>query len=130
MEGGRHFSRVPFRIEAEVRSDNGTFFGEVRNLSLKGAYIAVPDSHPVGEEVDIRIYLAQDEPGFMIEVEGHVVRTDQGGIAVDFSKVGLSSFTHLRHLVALNSGDDDAVIDELTHFLEERTREEEGPEKA
>jgi hypothetical protein len=126
MDDGRHFSRVPFRIEAEVQSEGGTFQGEVKNLSLKGALIAVPDSHPVGEAVDVKIYLAEDEPDVVIEVEGKVVRADQEGIAVLFTKVELSSFIHLRNLVALNIGDGDAVMNELSHFLEERLREEDA----
>jgi hypothetical protein len=40
--------------------------------------------------------------------------------------VELSSFIHLRNLVALNIGDGDAVMNELSHFLEERLREEDA----
>jgi hypothetical protein len=118
MADGRHFSRVPFRIEAQVQSDHGTFYGEVKNLSLKGMYVAVPESHPVGEAVDIKIYLAHDNPVVMIEVQGEVVRTDSEGIAVRFTKVDLESFTHLRNVVSLNTGDADAVMDELLHYCD------------
>jgi hypothetical protein len=116
MSSDRRFSRVPFRIEAEIQSDNGTFYGDVRNLSLKGMFVAVPESHPVGEVVDIKIFLAHDDPVVMIEVVGEVVRTDSEGIAVKFTRVDLDSFTHLRKVVSLNTGDDDAVMDELLHY--------------
>lgn len=119
MASDRRFSRVPFRIEAEVQSDHGIFYGDVRNLSIKGAFITAPESHPLGERVDIKMYLAHDEPVVMIEALGEVVRTDSEGIGVRFTKVDLASFTHLRNVVALNSGDGDAVMDELLHYSDE-----------
>jgi hypothetical protein len=118
MNSDRRFSRVPFRIEAEIQSDNGIFYGDVRNLSLKGMLVAVPESHPVGEVVDIKIFLAHDDPMVMIEVVGEVVRADAEGIAVKFTRVDLDSFTHLRNVVSLNSGNDDAVMDELLHYAD------------
>lgn len=122
MTNERRFSRVPFRIEAEVQSDHGIFYGDVRNLSLKGAFITVPESHPLGEKVDIKIFLAHDDPVVMIEVLGEVVRADPEGIAVRFTRVDLDSFTHLRNVVALNSGDDDAVMDELLHYGDDASK--------
>lgn len=119
----RKFSRVPFKIEAEVQSDKGIFYGDIRNLSLNGAFIAIPESLPVGEYVDLKVFLSQDKPVIAIDLEGYVVRTDPEGIAVKFSKVDLDSFTHLRNVIALNSGNGDQVMTELLHYIEERIQE-------
>jgi hypothetical protein len=49
--------RVPIRLDAVVHSEGGERSGCIRNLSLGGAYVAVPDPPGVGSEVAIDLGL-------------------------------------------------------------------------
>lgn len=121
-EEKRAFSRVPFKTDAVVRFQNEVIAGEVENLSLAGAFIKTSAVVPLGEVVDIRIFLAGTSSELSLNVKGDVVRHDSQGMAVRFTEMDLDSFVHLRNIVAYNSTDIVLVEKEFEKFLRGRKR--------
>jgi hypothetical protein len=108
----RKFSRVEFKIVATVKHGQRQFVGAVNNLSLSGIFLVTDQRIPIGEIVAILIAL-DDQPENSVEMTGKVARVTEGGIAFNFDKIDYDSFIHLKNLVALNSGDEGKIQDEM-----------------
>jgi hypothetical protein len=66
-----------------------------------------------GELLDITISLTGDTSSLSISVKGSVVRIDQDGVALEFEKIDLDSFVHLKNIVAYNDGDEKKIMEEF-----------------
>ncbi len=122
----RELTRVSFNIEATVKYQKRTFRGKVENLSLKGMFIQTNEKIDPQNKIDITIHLAGESSELEINLIGIVVRETPGGIGVQFEKVDLDSFIHLRSIVSYNSGDDDRIMDEFFTFINNRIKEEQN----
>jgi hypothetical protein len=111
----RNFSRVIFNTNATVTKDNLSFTGEVKNLSLKGIYISTKDisSLCLKDLVHINFNLLGTTSKISLSLEGIVKHIDQNGIGVEFTTLDLDSFSHLKYIVAYNSGEYDAILEEF-----------------
>src|SRR5512137_1868711 len=103
----RQFSRVDFTVKALVTADTTVFRGEVDNLSLHGIFIKTDQQLPLGSAAEITIGLAEVEPEIVIHVTGTVARHTPDGIAFEFGKIDVDSFTHLRSIISYREGDAD-----------------------
>jgi len=108
----RKFSRVEFKIVATVKHGQRQFVGAVSNLSLSGIFLVTDQCLPVGEVAAILIAL-DDQPENSVEMTGKVARVTEEGIAFNFDKIDYDSFIHLKNIVALNSGDESKIQDEM-----------------
>ncbi len=108
----RKYRRVPFHAEAVIRDGEATITGTVDNLSMKGMLLCNPQANVTGNVLDIRIVLSGSTSELSINLKGKAIRQTDKGIAVEFGEMGLDSFTHLRNVIAYNSGDADAVAEE------------------
>lgn len=124
MVNNRSFSRVNFTIDALVTQAEKTIKGEVRNISLQGLYIETHEKLSADLPVDISIQLAGTTPEVAINAAGTVVRTDEKGIGIRFSKIDVDSFAHLRNVVSYQCGDGDKVMEEFFKFLDGQGRNE------
>jgi hypothetical protein len=113
----RELIRVPFQIDATLLYQDLTIKGKIENLSLKGMFILIEGLFKLQDSVQIKIHLAGESSNLDINVTGIVVRKNEKGIGVQFEKVDLDSFIHLRNIVAYNSGDEDKVMDEFCNFI-------------
>ena len=110
----REFTRVSTKIRAEVTA---ILSGRTRDMSVKGFYLVCDRSLPVGTECLVAVYLGEPPGQVRIEMAGTVVRVDDTGMAIEFSKMDIDSFDHLRKLVLYNSTDTDQVEQELKGHL-------------
>jgi hypothetical protein len=122
LDGGknmekRELTRVAFDIEAIIKYQEHTFSGKVDNLSLKGMFIRTKEKIKLNDTIEIIIHLAGQTSDLEINLNGTVVRIIDEGVGVQFQKVDLDSFIHLRNIVAYNSGDEDKVMDEFFSFI-------------
>lgn len=108
----RKYRRVPFHAEAIVKDGKTTITGTVDNLSMKGMLLCNPQAGVTGNVLEIRIVLSGSTSELSIDVKGKAIRQTDKGIAVEFSEMGLDSFTHLRNVIAYNGGDADAIAEE------------------
>lgn len=113
----RRFSRVPFRIQAEITAGGQKFTGAVENLSLKGMYVKTEHAVDVGAPISIKIVLTGTQSNLMIDLKGKVVRQTDEGIGVYFDDMDLDSFIHLKNIVHYNSTDPEIIVNEFTRYL-------------
>jgi len=124
MTNTRKFSRVPFRVNATVRTANREFCGNVENLSMNGMFLDAGERLPEGELVEITIVLSGMSPELCVDFTGRVSRASEDGIAFTFEKIDLDSYTHLRNIIAYNSKDAEKVMEEIYHSIDEKLTEE------
>ena len=115
----RRFTRVDFTINALVQYGEHSFRGEVENVSLHGILIRTDQPMPLGTRADITICLSEMEPQILIQLSAVAVRTTENGIAFQFDRIDIDSFTHLRSIISYQKGDADAVMDEFSDFVEQ-----------
>jgi hypothetical protein len=113
----RELTRVAFDIEAIIKYQEHTFSGKIDNLSLKGMFIQTLEKIKLNDTIEISIHLAGQTSDLEINLNGIVVRLTDEGIGVQFQKIDLDSFIHLRNIVAYNSGDEDKIMDEFFTFI-------------
>ena len=118
----RELIRVPFQIDTTILFENQTFTGKIENLSLKGMFILTDGQFKLQDIIQITLHLAGESSDLEISVTGVIVRKTEKGIGVQFEKVDLDSFIHLRNIVAYNSGDEDKVMDEFCNFISHKAQ--------
>ncbi|WP_243372372.1 PilZ domain-containing protein [Geotalea sp. SG265] len=124
MVNHRNFSRVNFTIDVLVTQAGKTITGHMRNISLQGLYLETPEKLADDLPVDISVRLGGADPEFAINATGAIVRTDESGIAIKFSKIDADSFAHLRNVVSYQCGDGDKVMGEFFKYLDGQSRNE------
>jgi hypothetical protein len=116
----RHFSRIAFHRPADldVRVARGTC--EVLDVSFKGALVEVPYGFParVGQRCTLAIRL--DAGDTQIRMEGEVVHREGTQAGIRCVEIDLDSMSHLRRLVELNVGDEDALHREMSALVGRR----------
>jgi hypothetical protein len=108
----RENRRVPFQVMATVQTGQTSIKGMVDNLSMKGMFLTAGETLSGGGPLEISILLSGSSTVCSVELKGRVVRQTAAGVAIEFLEMDLDSFTHLRHIIALNSDDPDAAYEE------------------
>lgn len=103
-DSGRKFTRVAFETEVKVTSEDGVIASSrVRNISLGGIYIETREPFAVGAHCVVHIELIGPASRLGIQVEGDVVRVEEEGVALIFTKIESDSLIHLRHLIKIHA---------------------------
>ena len=114
----REFSRSHVALSAELRTPGGlVMVGSVRDVSMKGVWVAYEKALPRGTPVKVTLLLNDGEGKHRIRTQGHVVRADINGVAVEFDEVDAESLKDLKRLVLYNAEDTDQVEDEFDSHL-------------
>jgi hypothetical protein len=124
MTNTRRFSRVPFRVNATVKTADRQFYGNVENLSMNGMFLYTVERLPEGEPVEITIVLSGTSPELFVGFTGRVSREAENGIGFSFEKIDLDSYTHLKNIIAYNCEDAEKVMEEIYHSIDEKFTEE------
>lgn len=116
----RRFSRITFHRPAELDVRIARATCEVVDVSLKGALVEVPVAFRthVGEKCTLTIRLDAGEA--VIRMEGEIVHREGTLVGVRCLEIDLDSISHLRRLVELNLGDDEALHRELSALVRSR----------
>ena len=112
----RLFFRAPFQSIVQVADATGTWQGELRDISLKGALLNMSRdwSGVLGTKCQLRLELGQ---GVSILMHATVAHLEGTRIGVRCNNLSLDSISHLRRLVELNSGDPGLLERELPALL-------------
>lgn len=110
----RKFTRVPFRVQAEMTFNKVLYAAEeLSNLSIGGCLLKInEDLEPEGD-CRIRIFLTGVSPEQSVEVNGKIVRYKNGYVAVKFTNIDPDSLFHLQNIILYNSADPDEVEQEI-----------------
>lgn len=99
----REFTRVPIKVEAEIRANGQTLFcHETRDVSMNGLFMTSDKPFERGTHGDISLIL---EGGMRIEVKGVVEHSSPKGMGIRFTEIGLDSYSYLQNLIMYNSPD-------------------------
>lgn len=112
MDNQRRHSRAEAGFEADVMVAGNAYPVITRNLSMKGVLATANAGIESGKDCTIRILLA---PAIKIEVDGTIIRADEGGTAVEFRSMDDDSFSLLHRLMQWNAEDADIIDEELRH---------------
>jgi hypothetical protein len=113
-EDSRRFSRIPFKVKAQLRVDDQIHnVAELSNLSVGGCLLPLSLDLPPGTPCQLKIILegTTDETG--VHVEGEVVRAIPDGLALKFVRIDPESLFHLRNIILYNAPDADSVEQEI-----------------
>ena len=124
----RKFTRTPFEMEIRVITDDRIVVSHrLRDISLGGAYIEVDQPLEEGASCILSIDLIGPRSLLRIEIEGEVVRVEDDGMAVTFTRIDLDSLVHLRHLIKVHSQDPDTIDYEFSSTLLAVEESEDSP---
>jgi hypothetical protein len=114
----REFTRVPFRTEVKLTAANKTIVSnKLQNISLGGAFISCEECFPPGTMCLLEIKLTGPASLLKIGVEAKVVRAEENGMGVRFSRMDVDSLIHLSHIVKIESEDPKEVDLEYSQKL-------------
>jgi hypothetical protein len=113
MAQKRKTTRVLFEAKAELRHQGRIITGQVRNLSMKGMLLNTTEQIDPGAQAAITISLSGTSSELSLTINGHVVRMEPSGMAIEFETMDLDTFVHLRSIVAYNEGDENKIMDEF-----------------
>jgi len=121
----REFTRVTRSIDATLNSGGRVLTGQVRDISLKGAFVLCDPALAVGTECQVVVQVGPtDAPEWRVEAMGSVARCTPDGLAVQFHDlIGLESYWNLRTLILFNSADPERAEEELASHLGLRPRD-------
>ncbi len=113
--------RVIFRSSVSVTEVDGAgrkgrtvASDETRDISLKGVYVPTEEPLEPGIECLVELRLMGESSELTLRIQGQVVRTDDSGMAVTFSKMDIDALIHLKNILYYNSGDPERIDAELS----------------
>ncbi len=110
----REFTRVQVPLKGDIHFGDVAKKGlAIRNLSLKGLFLVGGPGFPKGAECDLVIRLEGASPAVEVRVRGRVARSTAAGMGIEFLRVGLDGFEHLKNLVRYNSEQVEQVEEEF-----------------
>ncbi len=114
----REFSRVPFRMVAELKTgDHELIDAGIRDVSMSGVFLECDLDIPEDADCEICLRLEGVEPPIEITLQGLVQRVVEGGIGIKFNQIPLESYEHLNHIVQLNSKNPNKSEDEIIKHI-------------
>jgi hypothetical protein len=116
----RKFTRIPFHTKITITAGENTYISNrLRDISLGGAFIILESVLPQATACSLDIDLIGPASLLRIQVEGEVVRAQENGIAVKFTRIDLDSLLHLRHMIKVFTQDPELIQHEfVTNLLE------------
>ncbi len=113
--------RVIFRSSVSVtevdeagRKGRTVVSEETRDISLKGVYVPTDEPLDPGTECLVELRLLGESSELILRMHGQVVRTDDSGMAVTFSRMDIDALIHLKNILYYNSGDPERIDAELS----------------
>jgi hypothetical protein len=112
----RGFIRVPFHTEVEVRAGDRILRSNTEiNVSMSGLRMSSADAPPApGVPCRVSIMLSSFESKLLIEADGKIVRSEPSSLAVEFTRLDLDSYHHLRQLILNNTDDPEKAEQEFS----------------
>ncbi len=106
----RRRTRAPVHFDVTAQVGREAFSLETENISLSGLLCRPDERIKVGEDMGIRIVLS---PEAVIMARATVIRSDDQGVAIAFTRMDEDGFFHLKRIVQYNTDDADLIEKEL-----------------
>ena len=110
----RRYIRFPYKMKTELIVRNKRYESdEIINLSIGGCLLPINADLESGSPCTLRIILQQTGNEPTVTVEGSIVRSDKGSVAVKFVSIDPENLDHLQNIARYNSPDPDQVEKEI-----------------
>ena len=110
----RRFTRFTLNMNAELSVNKVSYNADtVSNLSIGGCLLPIHADLKPDAPCTLTIYLGMSESEVTIKVEGIIIRSRDGYVAVKFTGIDPDSLFHLQMLARYNSSDIEKVEDEI-----------------
>ncbi len=110
----RRFSRIPFRVKAEITVDDAFYSAEdIENLSVGGCLLPITADIKPGTGCHVRILLTGTSSELIIRIDGEVSRCIPEAVAIKFTRIDPDSLFHLQNIILYNSPDPNVVEKEI-----------------
>ena len=110
----RHFHRVLFDADVTLVCPDGQWPTRLIDISLKGVLIREPEGFAPCDELSLNLPLGGGEQ--IIEMALTLVHREEGQIGCTWRDIDVESFSHLRRLIELNTGETGLVDRELSEL--------------
>ncbi|MGH1448241.1 MAG: PilZ domain-containing protein [Pseudomonadaceae bacterium] len=116
-EDRRRFTRVPFDARTLLRQDGVDIEVQLVDLSLHGLLVLEPERWDhVSEDAQFNAVIELAE-GSQIRMDVHLAHAEEGLLGFECDHIDLDSISHLKRLIALNTGDEKLLERELGGLL-------------
>ncbi len=110
----RRFTRVRFRVQAEITVNETTYAtDQIKDLSIGGCLLPINSDLNAGSECIVKILMSGASSELTLQVEGKIIRCDQGTVAIKFTGIDPDSLLHLQNIVLYNSSNVQSVEEEI-----------------
>jgi len=110
----RRFSRIPFKVNAEITVDNVVYpVAEIKNLSIGGGFFPLEADIVSGANCRVKIVLNGATSELSINVAGKILRSSPESVAIQFTSIDPDSLYHLQNIIRYNASDPDSVENEI-----------------
>jgi len=110
----RKFSRVPFKVKAELTVNKAIYIVEkITNLSIGGCLLPIKTDIAAGTICHLKILLNGPDNLMHVNIDGEIKRCTFDAVAVKFTRIDPDSFFHLQNIVRFNSINSDVIEKEI-----------------
>ena len=110
----RNFSRVPFHVHVNLFARDVWYSVErLDDLSVGGCHLPIFPEAPVDDPCEVRIYLNGATSQLYVCIYGKILRHDDDGVGIEFTRIDPDSLFHLQNIIKYNAPDPDAIVDEI-----------------
>ncbi len=110
----RRFTRVPFRVKAEIRIHNRSYSAAaIDNLSIGGCLLPIEADVEPGTPCQLKVFLSGTNSELSVQVAGQVTRCEPESVAIEFTTIEPDSLFHLHNIVRFNFPDTEQVEEEI-----------------
>ena len=113
-EERRRFSRISFKVSAEMTTDDAVYHvDEIVNLSMGGCLLPIKADLAQGISCRVKIFLSGTDSEVNPRIDGEVSRVEGAAVAVRFIRIDPESLIHLQNIIRYNSPDADVIEREI-----------------
>lgn len=117
----RRFTRIPFRVPAELEIEGERYPCSLVNVSLKGALVELTQGAAPSTGASCAVTIDLDPgSGARIRMDGDVAHQRGKLVGIRCDELDLESVQHLRRILEFNVGDESVVLRELGELVAER----------
>jgi len=110
----RRFTRFTLDMNAVLYVDKVSYnVDKVSNISIGGCLLPIHADLKSDTPCALTIYLGMSESEISIKIDGVIIRSMDGDVAVKFTGIDPDSLFHLQMLARYNSSDIEKVEDEI-----------------
>lgn len=114
----RRFTRIPFRLDAELSRGDERWPTRVLDVSMKGALVERPANWDTMQNDIYTLSIELADAGPTIRLGGRAAHVDETRIGLRCESIDDESLSHLKRLVELNLGDPALLYRELEALLQ------------